>query len=250
MTRAFSMMLTFTLAVSLVSSAFACPENGTAHTDAGSIAITVVGMEAGQAIAKSQALCIPTIDGKSDQVKTALRPTIRWSGAPKETASFAIFMMDPDVPADFNDAGKEGKVLAKDMKRIDFFHYGLINIPAKTTELAGGDSSKPPAVGDELVNDLGLNKYVDPASAYGGPCPPWNDERLHHYHFIVLALDKGAPVNVLLEPIYNSPPTADPMTAKNTFNRLMESKHVLAHGTVVGTYTLNKALQEKAKPAS
>lgn len=22
-----------------------------------------------------------------------------------------------------------------------------------------------------------------------GPCPPWNDERLHHYHFVIYVTD-------------------------------------------------------------
>ena len=24
---------------------------------------------------------------------------------------------------------------------------------------------------------------------YDGPCPPWNDEIVHHYHFVLYALD-------------------------------------------------------------
>jgi hypothetical protein len=44
-------------------------------------------------------------------------------------------------------------------------------------------------------------------------------------------------------PTYRSPNPADPMTARNTFNRLIQSKHVLAKGTVIGTYTLNPKLR-------
>ena len=45
----------------------------------------------------------------------------------------------------------------------------------------------------------GLNEYTgfmaaDPAMAgdyygYDGPCSPWNDERIHHYHFTLYATD-------------------------------------------------------------
>lgn len=202
-----------------------------ANAAAPDLTVTVDGVRAGKPIPQEQALCTPTADGKSDKVKQILRPTIGWSGAPAGTASFAVFMMDPDVPADFTDAGKEGKTLPKDSKRQDFFHYGIVNIPASATQLAGGDATKAPAAGSELPNDLGANGYVKPTHAYGGPCPPWNDERRHNYHFIVLALDADAPKTKPRE------------TAKDAFNRLIGSKHVLAKGATIGTYTLNPALK-------
>jgi hypothetical protein len=147
-------------------------------------------------------------------------------------------MMDPDVPADFTDAGKAGKVIARNAKRQDFYHYALVNIPADVTAIAGGDAAKKPAVGEQLVNDMGLNTYVAELTQYGGPCPPWNDARVHHYHFIVLALDDKAPVTA---PTLRKGEISanDPNTAKHTLDRLLESKSVLAKGVVVGTYTLN-----------
>lgn len=207
----------------------------------GSIRVSVDGITAGKAVPKSQALCTPNADGKSDKTEEPLRPTIRWSGVPKEAATIAVFMMDPDVPADFTDAGKDGKTLPEDMERMDFFHYGIVGLPTSAEAMSGADAGDAPPRGRELVNDLGLNGYVTPAHAYGGPCPPWNDERVHHYHFIVLALDAKAPVTV---PTLRKgePNAADPNTAKNTFTRLMESGSVLASGTVIGTYTLNPSL--------
>lgn len=212
----------------------------------GEIAVSVEGIVGGKPVPEAQALCTPTPDGKSDKVKAPVRPAIQWSGVPEGAASIAVFMMDPDVPADFTDASKEGKILSKNAKRQDFFHYAVVEVPATATSLAGGSADQKPAEGRELINDLGLNGYVEPKSAYGGPCPPWNDARVHHYHFIVLALDKGA------EAAVNTPPATDcnnpscmGETAKNTFNRLIASKHVLAKGTVVGTYTLNPKLRTK-----
>ena len=58
--------------------------------------VTVDGVKPGGEIAAPQALCVPTNDGKSEPIPTVMRPAIRWSGAPKGTASFAVFMMDPD----------------------------------------------------------------------------------------------------------------------------------------------------------
>jgi phosphatidylethanolamine-binding protein (PEBP) family uncharacterized protein len=242
-----------------LAAAFAAP-SGYALPAAkpGAITITVAGVTSGEPIPEAQALCTPTAEGKSAQVKAPQRPAITLSGVPKEAASVAIFMMDPDVPADFTDAGKDGKTLAADSARQDFFHYGLVNVPPQATRIVDNsgnldknpgfpfyvDPADPKHGTIELTNDLGLNGYVSPATAYGGPCPPWNDARPHHYHFIALALDKDAPVQVEAKMPANAKPGDDPMTAKNTFTRLMESKHVLATGTVVGTYTLNPALRE------
>ena len=64
---------------------------------------------------------------------------------------------------------------------------------------------------------------------YDGPCPPWNDERLHHYHFRLFALDVETlelPVNYTLADL----------------NAAMDG-HVLAEAELVGTYSLNPALR-------
>jgi phosphatidylethanolamine-binding protein (PEBP) family uncharacterized protein len=231
-----------TLAFASVSLAVAAH----AATDTGSIVVTVDGMENGKPIPATQALCTPAADGKSSKVPMPLRPTVHWSGVPKQASSLAIFMMDPDVPADFTDVGKEGKTLPGDAKRQDFFHYGLVHLPASVTSLAGAESRDTPKTGVELVNDLGINGYISPETAYGGPCPPWNDKRIHHYHFIVLALDKDAPIDGPAEADCNAPACRSD-TAKNSFDRLMASPHVLAKGIAIGTYTLNADLRAAVK---
>ena len=212
----------------------------TAQASPMNLTVSVDGITPGKPIPATQALCLPTPDGKSDKTGQNIRPEIRWSGAPTGTASFAVFMMDPDVPADFTDAGKDGKIIATKAKRQDFFHYGVVSIPATATTLAGSLTNKSADMGTELVNDLGINHYVDPATAFGGPCPPWNDARIHHYHFMVLALDADA------DALINAPSAVDCTdpacradTAKATFSRLITSTHVLAKGAVVGTYSLN-----------
>lgn len=220
--------------------------------------LTVEGITPMQPIPEAQALCTPTADGKSAKVSKPLRPAITLSGVPKEAASVAIFVMDPDVPADFTDAGKEGKTLPVDMKRMDFYHYGLVNISPQVTRIIGSDGAldknpgyplyidpaNPAHKTTELVNDLGLNDYVSPKSAYGGPCPPWNDERMHHYHFIALALGKDAPEVIDTRSEANG--SARPHTAREAFNALIKSKSVLDKATVVGTYTLNAKMRKTA----
>jgi phosphatidylethanolamine-binding protein (PEBP) family uncharacterized protein len=246
----------FTLACACVGVAL-CAQ---AAADKGSIRVKIDGVVHGKPIPAAQALCVATADGKSEKVKQPQRPAITLSGVPKEAASVAIFMMDPDVPADFTDAGKEGKTLAADSKRQNFFHYGLVNVPPQVTRIIDTsgkldknpgfpfyiDPADPKHGTIELTNDLGLNGYVEPASAYGGPCPPWNDDRVHHYHFIVLALDKDAPIKGVTADDCTAS-SCQSNTAKNTFNRLINSPHVLAKGVIVGTYTLNANLREAAK---
>jgi hypothetical protein len=63
---------------------------------------------------------------------------------------------------------------------------------------------------------------------YDGPCPPWNDERVHNYTFSVYALDVAT---LDLQGAF----TAADVTKK------MEG-HVLASGSAAGKYTLNAKL--------
>jgi phosphatidylethanolamine-binding protein (PEBP) family uncharacterized protein len=218
---------------------------GASNAASHGLTVDVEGVPHNTPIPAEQAVCLPTKDGKSDATGKNKQPTIYWNGAPEDTDSFAIFIMDVDVPADFTDAGKEGKVIAHGAKRQNFFHYAVVDIPATATQYPAPDKTKP--YGKALANDMGMNKYVKPVNAYGGPCPPWNDERIHHYHYIVLALSKGAPIN-LVNPVAHAKRTSadEPNIAKNTFNRLINSKYVLANGTQVGTYTLNPALRSQA----
>lgn len=198
--------------------AFACTAHAAAPLKPAKLKVTVEGITHGKPIPATFALCKATEDGKSEKGEN-FRPAINWSGAPKDTKSFVVTMFDPDVPADFSHAGKEGVTIAPDAKRQVFYHWGLADIPRKIKGLPGGDREitiAMPAASD-------LAGYAD-VHEYGGPCPPWNDERLHHYHFEVRALD----VRSLRLP--------ENATAKQV--RAAAIKHTLAKGEVVGTYTL------------
>ena len=63
---------------------------------------------------------------------------------------------------------------------------------------------------------------------YDGPCPPWNDEIVHHYVFTVYALD--------IEHL--------PLTGKfgGPEVRAAMQGHILAEASLTGTYTLNPKL--------
>jgi Raf kinase inhibitor-like YbhB/YbcL family protein len=172
-----------------------------------------------------------------------ISPAISWSGAPDGTKSFAIICHDPDVPSKPDDVNQEDREVPDDLPRVDFYHWVLVDIPAATTALAeGADSSEVTAGGKDpgaTSNGVrGINNYTDwfagdadmkgNYGGYDGPCPPWNDSIMHHYHFTVYALDVES---LGLDGVFGGPEALAAMDG-----------HVLAKGGYMGTYTLNKRL--------
>jgi len=172
-------------------------------------------------------------------------PHLAWSEVPSGTRSFVLLVVDTDVPTRGDDVNKEGRHVPASLPRTEFFHWIMVDIPAEYRELGAGscadgvvahgrkDPPGPPG------SKQGINDYTgwfasDPAMAgdyfgYDGPCPPWNDDLLHHYHFRVYALD----VTTL--------GLAGKFTAAAA--RSAMQGHVLAEAAITGTYTLNAALR-------
>lgn len=197
-----------------------------------SLAVTVEGIAHNEAIPEEFAYCIPAQSGHTQQGGN-ISPAVSWSGAPAGTQSYAVIMVDPDVPAVFDDANKEGKVLPADMPRRNFYHWVLVDVPASLTTLgkgvegAGGTAPKP--AGKVVHGVRGINNFGANNGAYDGPCPPWNDERMHHYHIQVFALDVPS------------------LTLSGNFGgedamKAMQG-HILAQGEVVGLFTNNPKLR-------
>lgn len=164
--------------------------------------VTSKSIEHGKPIPKKFAYCMPDGKGKSTSAEN-ISPELSWSGAPKEAKSFAIVVVDPDVPAKFDDANKDGKTIAEDFPRKNFYHWVVINIPANVSSFSEGEGkevimnsfpNKPPFSykngGIPLINDFSGGKNAPEFAGYDGPCPPWNDARLHHYRFTVYALSQ------------------------------------------------------------
>jgi hypothetical protein len=189
------------------------------------------------------AFCVPNAQSHTTAGANK-NPAITWSKGPAGIQSYATIIVDTDVPTVFDDANKEGRTIAKSLKRRNFYHMVLVDIPASKTALASGADSagitakgKPPG---PTPNGLrGVNDYSSETAGnyggYDGPCPPWNDEILHHYHFIVYALD------VPSLGLTGNFTGADAQAAI--------AKHVLAKGEIVGTYAQNPALMKKSKMA-
>lgn len=172
-------------------------------------------------------------------------PEVIWEDVPEGTRSIVVMMFDPDVPSVADDANQEGKTVSKDIPRVDFFHWLLIDIPASMSRIPEGEDSdgvipkgKDPGPGP--IGIRGVNNFTqfladnpDMAGTYGGydgPCPPWNDEIIHHYHYEVHALDVES---LGLQGEFDGAAVREAM-----------SGHVLASARVTGTYTLNPDLRE------
>ena len=68
-------------------------------------------------------------------------PEIVWDDAPEGTKSFVVMMFDPDVPSVADDVNQEGKTVSKDIPRVDFFHWLLVDVPAGTSRIPEGEDS-------------------------------------------------------------------------------------------------------------
>jgi Raf kinase inhibitor-like YbhB/YbcL family protein len=96
-------------------------------------------------------------------------PQLSWSGAPKETKSYAITCFDPDAPTGSG-----------------YWHWLAFDIPPSVTSVEeGAGTDKSPGGGHSGSTDYGF-------ASYGGPCPPKGDGA-HRYIFTVYALDVASP---------------------------------------------------------
>ena len=176
-------------------------------------------------------------------LSTNRNPHLAWHDTPAGTGSFALIVVDPDVPSVGDDVNQAGKTIATDLPRVEFSHWLVANLPASVTEIAAGSfSNAVTARGKRAPGPFGsvqgLNDYTgwfagDAEMAgdyhgYDGPCPPWNDARMHHYQFTVYAL------------------SVTQLTLPERFTRAdlqaAMHGHVLASATLTGLYTLNPAL--------
>ena len=172
-----------------------------------------------------------------------LSPDFAWQDLPAGTRSLALLCHDPDVPSEATDVNQEGRTIPASLRRIDFYHWVLVDIPATLPGIARGAFSdsvtargKPGPSGPHGTRQ-GVNDYTlwfggnaDMSGdyyGYDGPCPPWNDSIVHHYVFTLhaLALERcpldgrftGAEVKAAL------------------------AAHTLGTATLTGVYSLNPA---------
>jgi Raf kinase inhibitor-like YbhB/YbcL family protein len=209
------------------------------------LTVTVEGIASGKAIPETYAFCVSAAQGHVT-LGPNKSPKITWSAGPAKTQSYAVIVVDTDVPSVATDVNKEGRTISSKLKRVRFYHWVLVDIPASATGLdAAADSDgvtahgKPP--GPAKAGLRGINDYTKWFASddqmkgnyggYDGPCPPWNDTRRHHYHFAVYALDVPT---LGLSGTFGAPEVLKAM-----------KRHVVAKGDTVGVYALNPTVAAK-----
>jgi hypothetical protein len=205
--------------------------------------LELAGFENGGTIPDAMAFCIPAAKGHvSFGANTS--PEMKWSQVPAGTKSFAMVSHDSEAPTVGDDVNKEGKSISKDLARSEFYHWVMADMTPELRGLTAGQDSKEVTTGGKAPGPTdygarGTNDYTNwfagdekmrgEYGGYDGPCPPWNDERMHVYHFTLYAL------------------SVDSLKMAGSFNgsqllAAMEGK-ILDQATWSGTYTLNPALR-------
>ncbi len=188
-----------------------------------------------------------TDPGSHIALSTNHNPHFAWSDLPAGTKSLAMICIDPDVPSVGDDVNQAGRSIPADLPRVDFFHWILVDLLPGIHEIHVAEysrevtpSGKP---GPELPNGArqGINDYTDWFAGdetmagdyfgYDGPCPPWNDERIHRYVFTLYALD------------------VPKLDVQGKFNGQQALQHMVGHmlgqASITGFYSLNQSIAHK-----
>lgn len=168
-------------------------------------------------------------------------PHLAWDGVPEGTQSLAVICYDTEAPTVGDTVNKEGMTVPLELPRDVFFHWVVVDLPPNLREIREGLHSLGVTIGgktSETTPDggvTGVNDYTSwfagdeamkgPYFGYDGPGPPWNDERVHAYHFNVFALG------------VKSLGLSGPFSGHKAMRALRS--HVLAQASVVGLYAIN-----------
>lgn len=217
--------LTTSCIISLLTPANAAPKSKTINK----LVVTSQNISHEQPIDEKYAYCAP--DGRDKtRLSNNVNPHLAWKNAPAGTKSFAIVMVDPDVPASFENANLANKTIPADAPRQNFYHWVVTDLPMDSTEIPENDGKKSEH-GISHINDYASFMTDVPAQnfvGYDGPCPPFNDLRVHNYHFVVYALN------------VESLGKGEMDNGRDVIKDI--EKHALAKGEIISSFTNNISL--------
>jgi Raf kinase inhibitor-like YbhB/YbcL family protein len=209
---------------------------------AASLKVKVASIKTGGMVPDKYTFCMPAAQGHAGPGAN-ISPPISWSKGPKGTQSYVVILNDTESPkTDREKMNKEGMTVPKTATRQTFFHWVTVDIPANVTSLKEGNDStarvvhgKPATPAGVGVRGLNMFTVVFAANealkgnyyGYDGPCPPWNDENVHQYHFMVYALSVKS-LNMPKD--FDGPAVMEAMKGK-----------ILAEGKLDTIYTTNPA---------
>jgi len=167
-------------------------------------------------------------------------PHLAWSGLPAGTKSLVLICHDVDVPSQPDNVNKDGVTVPASLPRVGFYHWVLVDLAPNAAPIGEGEFSdgitpkgkagpEGPRGTRQGVNDYtqwfaGDDSMAGNYFGYDGPCPPWNDEIIHHYHFTLYATDLA------------QCPVQGAFTGPDVLSAI--KGHVLGSASLVGTYAI------------
>ena len=177
---------------------------------------------------------------KGDAEPGNVNPDFTWDDLPEDTESLVLICHDPDVPSEGDTVNVEGETVPADLPRVDFYHWVLVDLDPDG-EIEAGEFSEGQTPGGKPGPDApqgtrqGINDYTnwfagDPDMegqyfGYDGPCPPWNDSIVHHYHYTLYALD------------VDETPVDGTFTGDDVLDAIED--HILDSARLTATYSMN-----------
>ncbi len=123
-----------------------------APVSARSLKVSVDSFKSGGTVPNKYAFCVPAAQGHTAGGQN-INPSISWSKGPRGTKSYAIILYDTDSPAEHREMmNKEGVAMTAAIKRHNFYHWVLADIPPNVTSIKEGADFECPRLAWQAGN--------------------------------------------------------------------------------------------------